>query len=201
MDELKNNYTYADNNPVSEMLPRSSHKDFRKIFGKIRGYAIILVCIVAFSMIISKLVLFNAYIPSDSMKPGLWQGTRLFGYRQAYLFSKPERGDVVIFEHRCYYNKSAETLIKRIIGLPGETILIKDGRLMVDGRVLEEEYIEEDMLGDYGPYVVPEHSFFMLGDNRNVSDDSRIWDYPFVDLDDIKAKAWLKYIPRIEIIR
>ena len=166
-------------------------------------FSVAVMCAAVFlaTLILSKFVLFNAYIPSASMCHTLEVEDRLFGLRMAYLFSEPERGDIVIFEHTCYEGDEEETLIKRIIGLPGDEIYIEDGTLYINDEVYEENYLAEDMVGSYGPYTVPEGCYFMMGDNRNISDDSRLWDYPYVEKDEIIARAWLKYKPSFKLIK
>lgn len=89
-----------------------------------------------------------------------------------------KREDIIIFE---YPDAEDRLMIKRIIGLPGETIEIIDGVVYIDGKELQEEYLKEEPMGNYGPYQVPEDSYFVLGDNRNNSNDTRFWTDKFVD--------------------
>jgi signal peptidase I len=107
----------------------------------------------------------------------------------------------VIFNHKCYDKEEEEALIKRVIGVPGDTVIIADGELYINGKVIHEEYLGEKMVGSFGPYEVPEGQYFVLGDNRNISEDSRYWDNTFVSEDEIVAKAILKYKPSIELIK
>ncbi len=95
-----------------------------------------------------------------------------------------------------YSNELQETLIKRVIGLPGDHIIIKDGIVNVNGEDLQEDYVKNnDFSDDELIYDVPEGKYFFLGDNRPVSKDSRRWINPYVDQADIKGKAILKYYP------
>ena len=84
-----------------------------------------------------------------------------------------------------------------MIGLPGEVVEIKDGKVYIDGSPtpLDDSFIPEKMIGSYGPYTVPENSYFMLGDNRNDSKDSRSWKNKFVRFDQIVGKAVVRYYP------
>ena len=163
----------------------------------------ILVILIAFlvAVVINNFVIINATVPTKSMADTIDENDKLFGYRLAYLFSEPRRGDVVIFEHKCYKSSDKEALIKRVIGIPTDTIEIIDGVLYRNGNVVEESYLLEPMEGDFGPYVIPEGCYFLLGDNRNISDDARFWDYQFVKEEDIIAKAMFKYSPSFELIK
>ncbi len=107
-----------------------------------------------------------------------------------YIFGGPGRGDVVVFR---FPNQPERDFIKRVIGLPGDQVEIKDGLVFVNGHALDEPYELERPTHDYGPVVVPEGQYFVLGDNRNNSYDSRSWG--FVPEDDIVGKAWLSYWP------
>ncbi|MDE6357698.1 MAG: signal peptidase I, partial [Eubacteriales bacterium] len=95
--------------------------------------------------------------------------------------------------------------VKRIIGLPGETVEIIDGKVYINGSTepLRDDFIPEPMSEDkanFGPYEVPEGHYFMLGDNRNHSEDSRYWKNKFVEKDKILGKAIFKYYPKIELL-
>ena len=146
-------------------------------------------------------VLINAYIPSESMENTLMTGDRVIGNRLAYKFGHdPERFDVVIF----YAPDSGELYIKRVIGMPGETVTIKDGKVYINGSdtPLDDSFIREPMETEgKSTYKVPEDSYFMMGDNRNESYDSRFWDNPYVSKDKIVAKASLRYWKGIKIVK
>lgn len=126
-------------------------------------------------------------------------GDRVIGLRFAYWFSEPERGDIVIFR---YPDNEEKIYIKRVIGLPGETVEIIDGKVYIDGseQPLQEDYVNGVPTGNYGPYVVPENSYFMLGDNRGNSEDSRFWTNKFVKKEKILAKAVVRYYPGIKLL-
>jgi signal peptidase I len=155
-----------------------------------------IVIAVIIAVVINSFIIVNAIIPTGSMEDTIQVNDRLFAFRLSYLLSQPERGDIIIFDS----NYEDKLLVKRIIGLPGETIEIKDNQVLVDGVVIDESYVKEDIRGDFGPYSVPEDSYFMLGDNRNGSHDSRKWDNPYITKDAIKGKAFLKYYPSLEIL-
>lgn len=165
---------------------------------------------------INTFVLFKAWVPSGSMENTLKENDELFGFRLAYLFSEPERGDIIIFEpeqvniENSNYPEDEEIFfVKRIIGLPGETVEIIDGKVYIwedetgeNKRLLEEPYLKETPKKEsYGPYEVPEGCYFMLGDNRNNSYDSVEWPDKYVKKEKIRSKAWLRYKPDFGIIK
>ncbi|MCQ2455816.1 MAG: signal peptidase I [Clostridia bacterium] len=152
---------------------------------------------VLLALILNIFVIISAIVPSASMADTLEEISFIIGSRLAYLSSVPERGDVVIFEKD---ELEADLIVKRVIGLPGETVEIRSGRVYINGSdtPLEEEYVDAFSEDSEGPYVVPEGEYFMLGDNRCESFDSRFWDYKFVPLSDVKAKVILKLWPRVK---
>ncbi|WP_042439641.1 signal peptidase I [Clostridium amazonitimonense] len=148
--------------------------------------------------LINKFLIFKVYIPSESMLPTLKVGDQLF-VTKIYNTEKIEREDIIVF----YSNELEDLLIKRVIGLPGDTVEIKDdGKVFVNGEELKEEYVKhQDDRG--GKFKVPENKFFFLGDNRANSKDSRWWKDPFIDKSDIKGKAQVRVYPfdRVGMVR
>lgn len=145
------------------------------------------------AIIINNFVVFKIKIPSESMAPTLNIGDRLLAYR-IYNTKNLSRGDLVVFK----YKPQGKLFIKRLIGLPNDEIIINNGVVSVNGEMLEENYIENNMLYN-GRFKVPEDSYFFLGDNRNNSFDSRFWDYPYIASSDIRGKAFLKVYPFNEV--
>ena len=119
---------------------------------------------------------------------------RLFGFRLSYLMEDPKRGDIVIFK---YPDNESINYIKRIIGLPGETVTIKDSKVYINNSAtpLKEDYLKEEWViaNDGMQFQVPEGCYFMMGDNRNNSKDSRYWNNTYVARDKILAKAIFRY--------
>ncbi len=175
----------------------AEHNVARTIF----SYLMVVAAAAVAAVSINYFVIFNAHVPTTSMVPTVNVDDRLIGFRLAYAFSTPKRGDVIIFNHKCYDVSDEEILIKRVIGMPGDTVEVASGQLFINGEQFEENYLAEPMQGNYGPYTVPEDSYFVMGDNRNVSDDARFWDSTFVNKDEIIAKAILKYYPSIKKIK
>ena len=149
---------------------------------------ILIALVLAF--LINKFLIFKVKIPSESMVPTLNVGDRLFVTR-IHNPEKLKRGDIVVF----HSDEKNEDMIKRLIGLPGDKVVIKDGIVTVNGETLKENYI--GTADNYsGEFEVPEGKYFFLGDNRKWSKDSRYWPVtPFVDADDIEGKAVIKVYP------
>jgi len=126
-----------------------------------------------------------------SMEPNFHDGQYLVVNRLVYRLHPPQRGDVIIFHAPTNPEKE---YIKRVIGLPGEAVEIREGYVYVDGRRLEETYIAQvNRRGSWGPSIVEQDEYFVLGDNRNNSSDSRSWG--MLPRENIIGKAWLSYWP------
>jgi len=131
-----------------------------------------------------------------SMDPTYKNGEMLMANKILYKMKKPERGDVIIFKY-----SETQDFIKRIIGLPGETVMLKDGKLYVNGNLLDEShYLSSSIYTNGGDFLsegetitVPEGTYFVCGDNRPHSSDSR--SFGPIDEKDIKGKAWIVYFP------
>jgi len=131
----------------------------------------------------------------QSMEPNLHTNQRLIVEKVSYRLHGPRRGDVVVL--RRPDQDEGDLLIKRVVGLPGEEVSIREGRVYIDGRVLEEPYLSEFTSGHYGPERVPPLRVFVLGDNRDASNDSRV--FGPVHRDEILGRAWISYWPPDEI--
>jgi len=154
------------------------------------------------ALLIRYFVIEGYYIPSGSMEPTLVPGERVLVAKFIYHFTEPQRGDIIVFR---YPLDSRKNLIKRIVALPGETIKIENGLVYINGVPLEGElfarpYYDAGYYGQ-GEKVIPEDSYFVLGDNSSNSDDSRFWGY--VPRKNILGRAFLVYWPpqRIKILR
>ena len=167
----------------------------RKTFwNEVWEYVKMIIFVVIVVFIINNFLIINANIPSESMENTIMTGTQIFGNRLSYLKEDPHRYDIVIFK---YPDNEAKLFIKRIIGLPGEIVEIRDGKVYINGQEepLDDSYIPEPMEGSFGPYEVPEGCYFMLGDNRNRSKDSRFWNNTYVTKNQILGKAVFRYYP------
>jgi len=132
------------------------------------------VAIAVILAVIIRVFLFQPfYIPSGSMEPTLTKGDRIIVSKINYRLSSPQRGDVIVFKYPVNPDKD---FIKRVIGLPGETLEIRDNKLYINGEFVEQPFLPPYLTyGDFGPVTIPEGRYFMMGDNRNNSEDSRFW--------------------------
>ena len=135
--------------------------------------------------------------PSESMVPTLQKYDKLIVDKVSYHFDEPQRGDIIIFSPTETIKKDNPNLkdafLKRIIGLPGEKVEVKEGKVFINDRPLQENYIEAPPQYQYGPFTVPPNSYFVLGDNRNNSYDSHFWG--FVPRENIIGRASEIFFP------
>jgi signal peptidase I len=157
---------------------------------------ILILAMVIFLLV--QVIIPKAVVRGSSMEPNLHDGQKVLVNKMAYLFSEPRRGDVIVFTPPDTVASDYD-YIKRIIGLPGEVVEIKEGIVYVhqsDGNILtldEQEYIIDPARNYYISQEIPPNSYFVLGDNRNNSSDSRGgWT---VSREDIVGRAWLSIWP------
>jgi signal peptidase I len=202
--------------PATTSAQKSSSRFIREVVE-----TLILAAVIFFGV---RLVVLNFQVDGNSMFPNLDNGEMLLVNRNAYLhfdvnkyidalpfvdhdgthyiypFSPPERGDIIVFNPP---NGSTKPYIKRVIGLPGETVSFKDGGVFVNGQKVEEPYLDGEPFGcNRNPcpeIAVPEGSVYVMGDNRDNSSDSR--SFGPVRIDSIIGKAWITYWPRDDIGR
>ncbi|MCD6574456.1 signal peptidase I [Candidatus Aerophobetes bacterium] len=164
---------------------------------------VVIALVLAF--LIRTFVVQTFWIPSGSMEPTLLVGDRIMAYKLFYGISKVKRGDILIFKFPLDPRKD---FVKRVIGLPGDTIEIRDKKVYINGKRLIEPYVfHSDRWNtgfprdEYGPVKVPPGSLFVLGDNRDSSEDSRYWGY--VPQKNIIGEVFLIYWPpwRVRIVK
>ncbi|HHY47531.1 MAG TPA: signal peptidase I [Firmicutes bacterium] len=139
-------------------------------------------------------------VQGSSMEPTLHNGERLLVNKFIYRFSEPERGQIIVFR---FPANPKRKFIKRVIGIAGDIVAVKDGKVILNGKPLDEPYILDSTLGDWGPEIVPDGRVFVLGDNRNNSEDSRYPDVGFVPIKNVVGQAFVIYWPptRIGLVR
>lgn len=191
--------------------------------GSIRDFLVTILIAIAIGLALNLFVLVNAVIPSGSMENTIMTNDRVFGSRLTYRFSDPQRYDIAIFR---FPDNEKQLFIKRVIGLPGETVVVRDGETyIIPAEVVVTDLSDEELMEDPlkypgafltddsfcretpeggpgrgdGVYRVPEGHYFMMGDNRNNSRDSRFWNDKYVARKKILGKAVLKYWPVTEI--
>ena len=162
-------------------------------------WVIYIVFAVVLAFLINRFVVFNANIPTASMEKTIMTGDKLFVSRLSFIFKEPKRFDIAVFKYPDAPDGENVLYVKRIIGLPGEKIDIKNGKVYINDSdvALKDDFVNGDPgNGSYGPYFVPEDSYFMLGDNRNNSLDSRFWNNPFVERKNLIGKPIFRYSPK-----
>ena len=193
----------------------SEEKKETTLAAEILSWVEVIVVAVVLALLIDGFIIINATVPSGSMEKTIMTGDRVLGTRFAYWFSAPKRGDIVVFRYPVDEAKGKKTkFIKRIIGLPGETVTISDGVVYIDGEPLEENYINGTWVtgNDGYQFNIPEDHYLMLGDNRNNSSDARYWSeiavregvasseaetesFSYVHRKKILGKAYFRYWP------
>lgn len=179
-------------NEKKETKPRKTEET--SIGREIWEYVKMIAIVVAVVVFVEQVIVINARIPSPSMENTIMTGDQIFGNRLAYVKSDP-RGMTSLFS--IIRTTRSRSLSSASSGLPGETVTIRDGKVYINDSTepLRDDFCPETPVGDFGPYEVPEGCYFMLGDNRNVSKDSRYWLNPYVEKDKIIGKAFLRYWP------
>ena len=150
-----------------------------------------------FTLILLNFVIVNASVHQFSMENTLTDGDRIIAFRLAYLINQPNRYDVIVF----YRSPDDEMLyIKRVLGVPGDAVFISNGFVYVNGDPARADFVRGVPSDTFGPVVVPDGHFFVLGDNRNNSVDSRHWPEVFIPGDMIAGRALVKYFPQIRLV-
>ena len=179
----------------------ASEKKEKSTAQNILGTIAYIIGVCVFVFLILHFVGQRTVVNGSSMDTTLANGQNLVMDKLSYRFHDPERYDIIIFpgpeefgQHPYY--------IKRIIGMPGETVQIKDGKVYINDSEtpLDDSFVSETPLGSFGPYEVPENCYFMMGDNRNNSKDSRYWQNTYVQFDQIVGKAEIRYFPSIKLL-
>jgi signal peptidase I len=159
---------------------------------EIKEWVITILTAIVLVIIIRAFVLDSRVVPTPSMVPTIQPWDRLFVEKITHRFKGLERGEVIVFAPP-EQSRLKDDLIKRLIGLPGDTVEIKAGKVYVNSEPLMEPYLAEPIQYEYPLITVPEGKMFVLGDNRNRSYDSHEWG--FADLESVKGKALFTYWP------
>ncbi|WP_430786274.1 signal peptidase I [Virgibacillus flavescens] len=153
------------------------------------GKAIFIAILLAF--LLRTFVFATSIVEGESMVPTLENGERVIFNKLVYFLDEPERGDVVIIQ------RPLKNYVKRVIGLPGETVKFREHQLYINGEKYGESFISNEALnntGNFGPIEVPDDKYFVMGDNRAISKDSRNG-LGFISEDDIIGKSELVVYP------
>jgi signal peptidase I len=158
----------------------------------------VIVVSVALALFITNVVIVNAVVPSPSMEPTIQEGDRLIAFRLSYLLAAPKRFDVIVFH---YPDDETQLFVKRLIGLPGETVEVINGKVYIDDSELplDDSFVKEVSQDTAGPYRVPPGAYFMMGDNRTNSHDSRGWNNTYVYREKMLGRVVFRYFPPFKI--
>lgn len=189
---------------------REEHRGGSSVGAFFRELPVLLLVAFVLAFLLRTFVVQVFYIPSQSMEPTLQVNDRMVVEKISYLFREPRRGEIVVFEgdrsslpveedtgarilrgvgqFLGVVPANARDFVKRVIGLPGDTIRIEDGQVFVNDVPLEEPYVRFEDTKTQGPYEVPEGKLFFLGDNRPNSSDSR-YTLGYVDVDAVVGRA------------
>ena len=162
------------------------------IFSELKDWIGSIVIAVVLAMLIRTFIVELYVVDGPSMRPTLESEERLVVNKFIYRFHPPQKGEILVFQ---YPRDPSRDFIKRVIATPGDTIEIHEGRVLVNDQLLTEDYILEKTRSEYPKSTVPEGRVFVMGDNRNNSEDSRFADVGFVPYDLIKGKAMLVFWP------
>ncbi|MGI5947383.1 MAG: signal peptidase I [Lachnospiraceae bacterium] len=186
-------------NQNSDKLEKKNEKETVNWKSELISWIQIIIAAAVIALFLNSCIIANSQVPSESMENTIMAHDRVIGSRLSYLFSEPERGDVIIFHYPD--DPTGDTYyVKRVIGLPGDVIDIHDGGVYLNGSdtPLDEPYIKEPMETEPNyplHFEVPEDSYFMMGDNRNDSWDARFWENTWVTKDKLIAKVLFRYYP------
>ena len=168
-----------------------SEKVKKEIFEWVKVFALAIV----FAFIITQFIK-PTLVRGDSMYSTLEEGDYLIINRMSYKFKDPERGDIIVFESDLQQEDgSNKDLVKRVIGVSGDRVKIENSKVYVNGEELTEPYIHDEVTEGDIDTVVPEDSVFVLGDNRDISLDSRYSEVGFIDNSDILGKVFIRLYP------
>jgi len=197
--ELNNNDD-LEKLPDSEIENDDKKLEFKnKIMKEVIEWALVILISISAAYVINKFIIVNADVPTGSMENTIMTNDRVVASRLSYLIGEPERYDIIVFIPP---DEREKLYVKRVIGLPGETVELIDGKVYIDGREepLNDSFTREESFDNKGPYHVPENSYFVLGDNRNYSHDSRGWENSsYVPIEDVLGKVIFRYFPRPRI--
>lgn len=177
------------------MAYRRKYKRPKSVFAELLEWIVYIVAVVVVTSLMVNYVAQRTQVSGSSMEPMLQDGDNLIVDKLSYRFKEPTRFDIIVFPYKyepdTYY-------IKRIIGLPGEVVQVVEGKVEINGEVLEESYGKELM--EYAgiaieKIVLGEDEYFVLGDNRNNSSDSRDPSVGVLTRDELLGKAWIRVWP------
>lgn len=188
--------------PVSRKKPEKAPEKEVSVGKEILSWVEIIVVAAAIAFFLNSFIIANSRVPSASMEKTIMTGDRVIGSRLTYrFFGDPQRGDIIIFK---WPDNEKILFVKRIIGMPGDTVEIKNNHVYLNGSTepLDEPYINEPMSRNENlKFEVPDGAYFCMGDNRNDSADARVWKHTYVYRDKILAKVYFRYFPGFKMLK
>lgn len=162
----------------------------QKVFAEFRDWFKDFLRALVFFLLLQTFVLQGFVIEGSCMEPELHSSEKIIVNKLIYSLREPKVGEVVVFSYPLNPDKD---FVKRVVGIPGDTVEIKDGYLYRNSIKVRESYVEEYVFGSYGPIKIPENKLCVMGDNRNSSHDSRSWG--LLDKKHIKGRAEIRFWP------
>jgi len=201
---------YVPPPPPVPPVPEDEVPDVKKeLWQEVLSWAKTIIGVVVFALLFNNFVIVNARVPTPSMENTIQTNDRIVAFRLSYLFREPQRYEMIVFRGP----EGDPTLyVKRILGLPGESLIIIDGHVYINGSdtPLRYEFIKGNIRGNFGvlneatgelePYIIPEGHIFVLGDYRDRSEDSRGWYEPYIPIDRILGRVVFRYFPEFAML-
>ena len=180
---------------TGEKEEKTGERTAKNMVKEVLSMALYIAVVLCITFLVVRYVGQRTQVDGHSMENTLFDGDNLIVDKISYRFTDPKRFDIIVFP---YHYKEDTYYIKRIIGLPGETVQIRDGEIYIDGAILEEDYGKETMLtsGRAADQIqLGEDEYFVLGDNRNHSGDSRFDDVGNIERSEIIGRAFIRIWP------
>ena len=180
---------------TGEKEEKTGERTAKNMVKEVLSMALYIAVVLCITFLVVRYVGQRSQVDGHSMENTLFDGDNLIVDKISYRFTDPKRFDIIVFP---YHYKEDTYYIKRIIGLPGETVQIRDGEIYIDGAILEEDYGKETMLtsGRAADQIqLGEDEYFVLGDNRNHSEDSRFDDVGNIERSEIIGRAFIRIWP------
>jgi len=182
----------------------------REIWLEMLSWAKTVVVALLLVITVNSFVIVNAVVPTPSMENTIQTNDRIVAFRMSYLFSEPGRYDMIVFRGP---EGDPKLYVKRILGLPGESLTIINGEVFINGSTTPQrsDFVKGGLNGNYGvfneatgmlePFIIPEDHFFVLGDFRDRSADSRIWSETYIPRGRILGRVAFRYFPGFSNLR